>query len=244
MVCGDEKHACLNDRPDNRSSGPVRPSTLSARDYQSLRTGAEILSADEHGEKVLLTPDDRVIKLFRRKRWLSSVIWSPYAERFARASRGLQRLGVPAPIVGSLHRIPSIHRDAVVYPKVPGETLRRALADPHQPPGLILAFAGFLARLHSLGVYFRGIHFGNVLVQPDGSFALIDISEVQFRRRFGAGLRARNFKPLVRYAKDYAALQSAGMDRFIQEYLTQAHLTSKSHVGKVLQKLGRIINKR
>jgi hypothetical protein len=135
---------------------------------------------------------------------------------------------VPAARVEGLYWIPSIHRYAVIYPELQGETLRVAVADPSRCPGLILSFAGFLARLHSLGVYFRAVHFGNVLVQPDGSFALIDISEVQFRRRFGTGLRARNFRLLVRYAEDLAVLESVGIDRFVRAYLAQAHLAQRS----------------
>jgi hypothetical protein len=204
---------------------------LSAHEYESLRAGAEVLSADEHGQKVLLRPDGRVIKLFRRKRWWSSAIWNPYASRFARASRRLRQLGVPAAMVESLYRVPSIHRDAVIYPRLPGETLRDAAMEPTRGAELILSFAGFLARLHSLGVYFRAVHFGNVLVQPDGSFALIDISEVRFRRRLGSGLRARNFRPLVRYAEDRACLESVGIDRFVQAYLARAQLPQHLDFG-------------
>jgi hypothetical protein len=202
--------------------------TLSDQQYESLRSGAIVLSADKHGEKVLERSDGCVIKLFRRKRWMSSEIWSPYARRFARASRRLHQLGVPAARVEGLYWVPGIERHAVVYPKLPGETLRAAVADSHRCRGLMLSFAGFLARLHSLGVYFRAVHFGNVLVQADGAFALIDISEAQFRRRFGVELRARNFRPLVRYAEDAAALEIAGADRFVKAYLEHAHLTQRS----------------
>jgi len=202
--------------------------TLSAQQYQSMRSGAKVLSADQHGDKVLLTPDGRVIKLFRRKRWLSSTLWNPYAQRFARASRRLREIGVPAVQVEGVYRIPNIRRHAVVYPLLAGETLRDAVADPDRCAELVLGLAEFLARLHSLGVYFRAIHFGNVLVQPNGSFALIDVSEVQFRRRFGPGWRARNFKPLVSYSEDAAAIQSAGADRFVRTYLDRATLSNDS----------------
>jgi serine/threonine protein kinase len=198
--------------------------TLSAQQYESMRSGAKVLSADGHGDKVLLLPDSRVIKLFRRKRWLSSTLWNPYAQRFARASRRLRELDVPAVRVEDVFRIPSLRRHAVAYPLLPGKTLREAASDPDRCRPLVLELAGFLARLHSLGVYFRAIHFGNVLVQPDGSFALIDVSEVRFRRRFGPGLRARNFKPLVGYSDDAACFQSAGMVHFVRAYLEHAQL--------------------
>ena len=45
---------------------------LTAVEYDELVRDARMLSADEHGPKVLLRTDDMVIKVFRRKRWLSS----------------------------------------------------------------------------------------------------------------------------------------------------------------------------
>lgn len=51
--------------------------------YMKLRSGAEIIEADRFGEKVLTLADGSMLKLFRRKRLLSSAAWYPYAQRFA-----------------------------------------------------------------------------------------------------------------------------------------------------------------
>jgi hypothetical protein len=51
--------------------------------YLNMRDGAEVLEADRHGDKVLRLTDGTMLKLFRRKRVLSSALWAPYAQRFA-----------------------------------------------------------------------------------------------------------------------------------------------------------------
>lgn len=201
---------------------------MSQAEFEALTRDAATLSADEHGPKVLQTPDGRVIKLFRRKRLISSNLFFPYAKRFERASRELASRGIAAPAVERTARVPAIRRDLVVYRHMPGVALREALAAPVRTP-LMLALAQLLATLHARGVYFRAAHFGNVLVQPSNDanvrLALIDLSEAQFRRSpLSASQRARNFRPLTRYREDLAAVQAFGVERFIAAYLAAAQL--------------------
>ena len=98
---------------------------LSAVDYQALRAGAVVLEADGFGEKVLQLADGRILKLFRRKRLLSSALYYPYARRFADNARKLAAIGVPVPAVEQVWRIPSLARDAVLYAPLPGISLRK-----------------------------------------------------------------------------------------------------------------------
>ena len=42
--------------------------------YEALREGAHVLEADGSGDKVLRLADGRMLKLFRRKRLLSSAL--------------------------------------------------------------------------------------------------------------------------------------------------------------------------
>src|SRR5438552_8762102 len=201
--------------------------SLSLADYHDLARDAQVLSRDEHGEKVLLTPDGRVIKLFRRKRWVSSAWIVPYAARFAQASRRLQARGIRSVAVESVYRIPALGRHAVVYPMLPGTPVRTVPAEsPPRGEELLTKLADLLATLHQRGVYFRAMHFGNVLVcddRGDGGgdrhLALIDISET----RFGHGplspvIRARNFRPLLSYPEDAMALTVFGLNRLVMRY--------------------------
>jgi hypothetical protein len=203
--------------------------------FESLTHAARTLSADEYGVKVLVTPDDRVIKLFRRKRLLSSALWFPYARRFDFAARELAARGIPAVRVEQVARVPSLRRDLVVYRRLDGATLREALASNHDNNGerLLPLLASFLAMLHERGVYFRAVHFGNVLVQASEEgqprLALIDVSESRFRRGpLSPTLRARNLRPLVKYAEDRSALQGFGLPRFVDRYLESARLSERA----------------
>lgn len=200
--------------------------TISLAEYESRRRGAQVLSQDRFGEKVLRTPDGMIIKLFRRKRLLSSAWLSPYARRFARAAQRLATLDVPSVQVSAVYKVPAIRRYAVVYRALAGVPLRQAILDPIHRHDLLERLARFLAMLHAKGVYFRALHFGNVLVNADRSLALIDVSESYFYRGpLRTGLRARNFKPLVSYSEDSAALQDFGAARFLETYLAHAQLT-------------------
>jgi hypothetical protein len=200
--------------------------------FDALAAGARTLSADQHGIKVLLTPDDRIIKLFRRKRLISSALFRPYARRFERASRELASRGIPAVQVERIARVPSMHRDLVVYRLLPGATLREALtgASADMRDRLLERLAAFLATLHTRGVYFRAAHFGNMLVQPSAEgetrLALIDVSESRFRHSaLAPRLRARNFRPLTSYAEDLAEIRAFGVERFVQAYVDAAGLS-------------------
>ena len=87
--------------------------TIDHQTYLALREGAEVLEIDHCGEKVLRLVDGSFLKLFRRKRLLSSALWYPYAQRFADNSRALRSLGIEAPKVLDVFRIPTLARDAV-----------------------------------------------------------------------------------------------------------------------------------
>jgi len=198
---------------------------LTLEEYQSLTRDALVLSRDEHGDKVLQTPQGMIIKLFRRKRLISSALLRPYAVRFVNASRRLRELGIPSVQVQSVLRVPALTRHLVIYPRLDGITLRQAVLVIGRRDVLLEKLARFLAMLHGKGVYFRAMHFGNVLVMNDGNLALIDISETRFRSgRLSADLRTRNFRPLTSYPEDLQALRDFGMERFLETYHAAADL--------------------
>lgn len=205
---------------------------LTAEQFSELTRGAEVLSRDTFGDKVLRRPDGTIVKLFRRKRLLSSALFWPYAARFATAAGRLKQLGIESVEVTGAYSVPAIQRHAVTYPFVEGRTLRDALTDSSTSIALqerlLLNLAQFLAKLHERGVYFRAIHLGNVLLRPDGVFSLIDVSEASFYRRpLRPVLRARNFRPLTKYPEDRQALQQFGIERFLNEYLHHANSSQK-----------------
>ncbi len=172
--------------------------------YVALRAGATVIEADSFGEKVLLLVDGSILKLFRRKRLLSSAAWYPYAERFANNASALRERGIPVPEVIDVFRIPSIGRDAVHYHPLPGRTLRQmqqAGLDIRSQTRLKDAFTRLIIELHEKGVYFRSLHLGNVVCAPDDRLGLIDISDARIGDRpLTRHQRIRNLRRLLRTA--------------------------------------------
>lgn len=202
--------------------------TLSREDFESLIEGARLLESDRRGPKVYETPDGRIVKLFRIKRRLSSNLWSPFATRFARHARRLQAFGLTTLEVSFAGRVPHLNRQAVVYGKVPGRPLRDFLRKepPEDAAACVRRVAAFIAGVQERGVFFRSFHFGNVLVTPEGGFALIDILDVWFKPSpLGLWRRRRNLRHLTRYAEDRAAL-TRHWDEFLQGYLEGAEASS------------------
>jgi len=175
---------------------------LDLQAYQALRAGAKVLEADRLGDKVLRLVDGTFIKLFRRKRLISSAALYPYAARFADSATALAERDIPCPKVIAVFRVAEIQRDAVHYHPLPGDTLRdklRAGLSGPEAAALRRDFNRFVRRLHDAGLYFRSLHLGNVVLTPEGRLGLIDISDLRVHRRpLSAFWRARNLRRMER----------------------------------------------
>ena len=183
--------------------------TLEHDDYLALRAGADVLERDRYGDKVLRLADGSYLKLFRRKRLISSAAWYPYAQRFADNALALAERGIPCPDVIAVHRIPSIRRDAVRYRPLEGRTLRQIIREGAEPPRLRAQLGEFVARLHAKGVYFRSLHLGNVVLTPEGALGLIDIADLRpALRPVPAHRRRRNLQHMLRDTQDRTWLQA------------------------------------
>lgn len=209
------------------------PSNLSKAEFETLIQDAEVLEQDGFGLKVLRLPNERIIKLFRRKRLISSQLWAPHAWRFDRNAKILRKRKIPTISVESTFEIPEMERQAVIYKELPGTTLRDWLQkhSDSEAKEQIEAFAAFVAQLHAQGILFRSLHLGNVLVTPDNKLALIDIVDMGFRW-FGAltiQQRMRNFKHIGRYADDRILIAQSGKDSFMTAYLENAQLPQNKH---------------
>jgi tRNA A-37 threonylcarbamoyl transferase component Bud32 len=183
---------------------------ISDEEFDKLARNAEVLMSDNYGVKVLQTPDRKIIKLYRLKNRFSSALLYPYALRFLRNALALKKRGIATVDVESAYSVPGIKRDIVIYQRLAGTVLREALkaGDRESRKVLLEHFAAFVAELHDKGIFFRSIHFGNILVLPDGIFALIDIGDMRFNFIKGLSLwhRLRNFRHMCRYPEDVKAL--------------------------------------
>lgn len=179
--------------------------------YLALRANATVLELDLHGEKVLQLEDGSYLKLFRRKRLISSAAWYPYAQRFADNALILKARAIPCPVVAATYRIPSIKRDAVLYAPLEGKSLRQIIRGGEDAPGLRTVLGRFVARLHAAGIYFRSLHLGNIVLSPSGQPGLIDIADLRARNSpLSPYLRRRNMQQLHKNPDDHAWLCAGG----------------------------------
>ncbi len=156
-----------------------------------------MLERDAFGVKVAQLPSGTIVKLFRRKRRLSSAAWRPYGQRFVQNALGLARCGVPTVQVRAFFQCPGAGRHVVAYRPLAGEVLRHRLAGGGSVDWVQLA--RFMAVLHRRGVYFRSLHGGNVVCLPSGGFGLIDVADLRmFALPLGVSRRARNLRPLLK----------------------------------------------
>ena len=195
--------------------------TLSESDYDNLRKGAEVIEADGHGDKVLRLRDGTFLKLFRRKRLISSAAIWPYAKRFADNAAMLSRLNLPCPLVKHIYRVKELQRDIVHYQPLPGRTLRQ-LESSELTADMFAALGSFIAKLHSQGIYFRSLHLGNIVLTPESKLGLIDLADLRkSRRALGTVKRLRNFQHLLRDNRDRIILSQAAalacFDSYCQE---------------------------
>lgn len=199
--------AKIRHRPSN-----ARPlQTLSNDEYLALRADATVIEYDLHGEKVLQLADGNYLKLFRRKRLMSSTAWYPYAQRFADNALILKAHAIPCPAVAATYRIPAIKRDAVLYAPLEGKSLRQIIRGGDDAPGLRTVLGRFVARLHAAGIYFRSLHLGNIVLSSPGKLGLIDIADLRTRNSpLSPYLRRRNMQQLYRDPDDQAWLRADG----------------------------------
>lgn len=193
---------------------------LSQAGFDSLRQGAEVLEEDGHGEKVLRLLDGRILKLFRLKSRFSSARWLPYSRRFVANANRLTALGIPTVSAAEAWRAPALARTAVCYQPLPGETLRR-LGVAGQLTVPTCARAGeLIARLHTLGILFRSLHLGNIVLGDNGELGLIDIADLK-KQPFALlrSQRLRNFGHLFRPDEDHLYLRDDQRQALLDAYL-------------------------
>ena len=193
--------------------------------FEKMIAGATVISKDQYGDKVLQLSDGLMVKLFRLKRIFSSAVIWPYAKRFESGARKLKGLDIPSVKVIDAYRVKSMKRDIVLYEPLEGRTLRETLTDNVDKDSLLRNFAVFLAKLHDKRIYFRSIHFGNVIVLPGGEFGLIDIAELRlYRTPMSLRRRAHNFGPIFRYKEDRTAILDFGLELFLDAYMENSIL--------------------
>ncbi|MEZ5559411.1 MAG: hypothetical protein R3E86_12825 [Pseudomonadales bacterium] len=178
-----------------------RKRSITRADFERLCRESRVVESHRQRPSVLeheLDGRALITKIWYPKGWLSSDRLRPYGLRFVRSAGRLRALGFPAPDVTAYGTVLDCAARYVTYAKLPGQPLRSLDARLD-----LEALATFAARLHEAGVYFRALHLGNLLHQPDGSLALIDVAATRFRRgALGLGQRERNLGALCAHPDD------------------------------------------
>ena len=80
--------------------------TLSPAAFDQLVANARSIEEDSYGPKVYQFENGDYLKLFRRKRLLSSALLTPYSVRFWRNAVRLKELGIPTITPLQLFKLP------------------------------------------------------------------------------------------------------------------------------------------
>ncbi|WP_433887284.1 toluene tolerance protein [Pseudomonas vranovensis] len=185
-------------------------SRLSQVAFNQLILGAQILEADSYGAKVYLLTDGNILKLFRRKRLISSALLRPYSRRFIDNALRLEKLGIPTLNVLQHFTLDTPGMKAVLYRPLPGKTLRQLSQLPdfswqERLPDLV----ALIKKLHQSGIYFRSLHLGNIVVTPEQQWGLIDVADMRFLR---APLPQRLVRRNVQHFARYIARERLGQE--------------------------------
>ncbi|MBX3708525.1 MAG: hypothetical protein KIT56_01390 [Gammaproteobacteria bacterium] len=180
--------------------------------------------------KVFEKDGNTIIKLFYpKKRLLSSDKYRPYALRFQNNILSLRMHGYDVPNVIKTEYCSELKIYLVYYQKIEGEDIR-GLANKGKLEA-IQHVADLIADLHQKGIFFRSIHLENLLYKPDGTIALLDITDVRFQSTsLTMYSRYRNLKHLLQEPNDRALWQAFGISNFLKAYFKSTTLSTLSKI--------------
>lgn len=216
----------------------IRPShPLTQTQYAAMQQGARVLEQDERGPKVFLLTNQTILKVFRpRSRWSRDTLYSN-ARSFCRNAARLQTLGIPTVKILKLFHFKNSADTAVLYQPLAGVTLRDLLKQDAITPEICTTLGTFIALLHQKGIYFRSLHFGNILLMPDQQIGLIDIADMNiYWWRLNVSTRIRNFLRIQKYHEDMLKLGQDNRLRIMDAYVAHAGL-NKNQSNSLLNRI-------
>ena len=175
---------------------------VAANELQDWLRQGELLEKDSRGAKVVRLPNGQLLKIFRSRRMPLIARLRPDASRFAERASRLRTLGIKTPEIkecGWIDRNNAV--SFCLYQPLEGTPLDALFHDSRKEfDTLIPQLASYIHHLHQLGIYFRSLHLGNILLTADGGFGLIDFLDIRFKGRpLGRMLIKRNFQHLHGY---------------------------------------------
>ena len=186
----------------------------------SLASASHVFEKDRHGIKVAQLTDGTMIKVFRVKRLFSGAQFYSYARRFCRNIDRLKQRNIPVPEVLTLYHVKSSRLSVVHYSPLAGKTIKDLMKEGLLDKKLAYQVGQFIARIHALGIYFRGLHVGNIVLTPSGDLGLIDVSELSIYWHLSSYRRLRNFARFWRHKDDKNCFGESNISGLISGYLS------------------------
>ncbi|MBM3350979.1 MAG: hypothetical protein FJY53_04225 [Betaproteobacteria bacterium] len=220
----------------------IRPSELMPPQVlEIMLAGGEVLEQDERGYKVVRLKTGDMLKIFRVRRKVSGARIYSHARRFFRNSERLHTLGISTVECKRLFYFADSSDTAVLYSPLVGHTVRKLLDENSLNLDMAHALGEYIAGLHQLGIHFRSLHLGNIVVTPDGRYGLIDISDMSiYPWPLFCNTRVRNFRHLCRYPEDIRLLGAPAWGSLLQGYFYSSQLGAACE-SKLKKQLGKAI---
>jgi hypothetical protein len=204
-----------------RSSELMTPQAL-----ENMLVGGEVLEQHERGYKVVRLQTGDILKIFRVRRKVSGARIYSHARRFIRNAERLHQLGVSTVQCKRLYHFANSTDTAVLYAPLAGYTVKKLVEADLLNREMATALGMFIARLHQLGIHFRSLHMGNILVMPNGQYGLIDISDMSiYPWPLFCNTRIRNFRHLCRYPDDIKRLGKLSWESLQEGYFASSQLS-------------------
>lgn len=199
---------------------------LSSEEVETWQKSATILEQDERGIKVMRLADANILKIFRVRHAHSVARCYSYARRFCRNADRLQSIDIPTVRIRQLYHLETPGVTAVLYEPLQGVTLRDLLATRRLTVPELHRLGEFFAYLHQRGVHFRSLHLGNIVLNTQDEFGLIDIADMRmYPWALWCNTRVRSFKHIQRYPSDIQALGSASWQQVLAAYFSAANIS-------------------
>jgi len=218
---------------------------LSDAQFAAMQIDAKILEQDERGVKVLLLANGHILKIFRLRGFFTSSRIYSNARSFCRNAARLKKLVIPTVSIVKLYHFEKSSNTAVLYEPLAGETIRNLLNSNALTDEACSKLGAFIARLHSLGIHFKSLHFGNIVMTPSDELGLIDLADMRiFPWNLQLNTRVRGFKRMTRYQEDLEKMGESRWMILLQAYIGNAQLNFKSSDHKIVEAIKKLISKK
>ncbi len=197
------------------------PQIIDKQQFLNICQEGAVIQRGRRGPRVLETPEGNIIKIFWPRKYFPRNILRPSsAKRFIENSLKLREAGLHCVDVTQWYYYPCLKVDVIMYPKLPGKDIREIIHN-----DMLTEIAAFIANLHDHGIFFRGIHLGNLLQLEPAKIALIDVTDCKvYKHSLGFLKRYRNLRHLLENQEDHQAFKQFGIENFIDSYLDKANI--------------------